>query len=67
MTAFRYRAVNLEGREIQGVVDADTSRQARGVLRQQGLIALAVNVAGRPVRAKMDAWESAPSACVTPI
>jgi general secretion pathway protein F len=45
MTAFRYRAVNLEGREIQGVVDADTSRQARGVLRQQGLIALAVNVA----------------------
>lgn len=45
MTAFRYRAVNLDGREIHGVVDADTSRQARGLLRQQGLIALAVNVA----------------------
>ncbi len=45
MTAFRYRAVNLDGREILGVVDADTTRQARGLLRQQGLIALAVNVA----------------------
>ncbi|WP_412479710.1 type II secretion system inner membrane protein GspF [Azonexus sp. IMCC34839] len=42
MTAFRYRAVDLEGREIQGVLDADSSRQARSALRAQGLFALDV-------------------------
>lgn len=45
MTAFRYRAVDLEGKELQGVVDADTSRQARSMLREQGLFALDVNTA----------------------
>jgi general secretion pathway protein F len=46
MTAFRYRAVGLDGRTIQGVVDADTSRQARAQLRSQGLFALEVALAG---------------------
>lgn len=45
MTAFRYRAVNLEGGEISGVLEADTQRQARGLLRTQDLFALEVNAA----------------------
>lgn len=45
MAAFRYRALNLEGREIQGVLDAETARQARGLLRQQGLLALGLDAA----------------------
>lgn len=54
MTAFRYRAVDLDGREIKGVLDADTPRQARGTLREQGLFPLDVQTAlgtgsdGRP-------------------
>lgn len=45
MTAFRYQAVNLEGKEIEGVVDAETSRHARSLLRTQGLLARSVEVA----------------------
>ncbi len=50
MTAFRYRALNLEGREIQGVLDAETARQARGLLRQQGLLALDLDAAHQAER-----------------
>jgi general secretion pathway protein F len=48
MTAFRYRAVALDGRRIDGVVDADSQRQARGALREQGLFALDVQAAAAP-------------------
>jgi general secretion pathway protein F len=37
MTAFRYRAVNESGKAARGVVEAETSRLAKGMLRQQGL------------------------------
>lgn len=49
MTAFRYRAVALDGRRIDGIVDADSQRQARGALREQGLFALDLEAAGSPV------------------
>lgn len=39
MSAFRYRAIAPDGREVSGVIDAESARQARGSLRQQGLVA----------------------------
>jgi general secretion pathway protein F len=37
MTAFRYRAVNEDGKAARGVIEAETSRLAKGLLRSQGL------------------------------
>lgn len=37
MTAFRYRAVDASGRDIDGVLEADTQRQVRSMLRERGL------------------------------
>ena len=31
MTAFRYRALDADGKESSGVLEADTSRAARGL------------------------------------
>ncbi|MCB1914180.1 MAG: type II secretion system inner membrane protein GspF [Rhodocyclaceae bacterium] len=42
MTAFRYRALDAEGHEASGVVEADTARAARGLLRERGLFPLDV-------------------------
>lgn len=38
MAAYRYEALNADGRTITGVVQADTARQARNLLRAQGLL-----------------------------
>ncbi len=46
MSSFRYRAITPDGREVAGVIDADSARQARGNLRQQGLAAYEVVAAG---------------------
>jgi general secretion pathway protein F len=43
MTAFRYTAYDLSGRESKGVLEADSARLARGALREQGLFPLEVN------------------------
>lgn len=45
MTAFRYRAIAPDGHEIDGVVDADSARQARSALREKGLLAYDVQTA----------------------
>ena len=37
MTAFRYRALDNAGKETSGVLEADTGRAARGMLRERGL------------------------------
>lgn len=42
MTAFRYRALDTEGLEHAGVLEADTSRSARALLRERGLFPLEV-------------------------
>lgn len=48
MTAFRYRAVDHQGQESAGVLEADTSRAARAVLRERGLFPVEVSsVSGR--------------------
>jgi general secretion pathway protein F len=42
MTAFRYRAIDDEGRESVGVIEADTGRSARSLLRERGCFPLEV-------------------------
>ncbi len=42
MGAFEYTALDDRGREKKGVMEADTSRQIRQALREQGLVPLAV-------------------------
>lgn len=42
MSAFHYRALDLQGREIQGVLEADSNRSARALLRERGLFPLDV-------------------------
>lgn len=38
MAAFDYQAVNSQGKNVKGVIEGDTARQVRGLLREQGLI-----------------------------
>jgi len=38
MEAFQYQALDADGRNVSGVVQADTARQARSQLRAQGLL-----------------------------
>jgi len=42
MSAFEYRAVDPSGRESRGVLEGDTARQVRQMLRDQGLTPLSV-------------------------
>lgn len=46
MAAFEYRALDADGRTQRGVLQADTARAARGVLRERGLVPVEVD----PVR-----------------
>jgi len=54
MTAFRYRALDSAGKETSGVLEADTGRAARGMLRERGLFPIDVasvsHSAGNTVR-----------------
>ncbi|PTQ80701.1 type II secretion system protein F (GspF) [Nitrosospira multiformis] len=43
MEAYRYEALDPEGRTVTGVLQADTARQARAQLRAQGLLPSAVD------------------------
>ena len=47
MAAFNYRALDADGREVSGVLEADTSRMARSQLREQQLFPLEVSTIGR--------------------
>ena len=42
MAAFDYQAVDSRGKNKKGVIEGDTPRQVRGLLREQGLIPLEV-------------------------
>ncbi|MCH7744345.1 MAG: type II secretion system protein GspF, partial [Proteobacteria bacterium] len=44
MAAFEYTALNTRGREEKGVLEADSSRQVRQMLRDKGLAPLEVLV-----------------------
>ena len=45
MTAFRYQALNDQGRLVKGVLEGDSDRQVRGTLRQRHLRPVEVAVA----------------------
>lgn len=45
MTAFRYKALNDQGRLVKGVLEGDSDRQVRGTLRQRRLRPVEVAVA----------------------
>jgi general secretion pathway protein F len=51
MEAYQYRALDAAGRTVSGALQADTPRQARALLRSQGLLPVALD----PVRARQ-AW-----------
>ncbi|WP_028109411.1 type II secretion system inner membrane protein GspF [Ferrimonas futtsuensis] len=40
MAAFEYKALNSKGRQVKGVIEADTPRQARSLLREKQLVPL---------------------------
>jgi len=42
MAAFDYQAVNSKGKTVKGVIEGDTPRQVRGLLREQGLMPIEV-------------------------
>ena len=43
MAAFDYQAIDAKGKNKKGVLEADTARQVRAMLREQGLVPLEVN------------------------
>ncbi|QFU24931.1 type II secretion system inner membrane protein GspF [Shewanella eurypsychrophilus] len=43
MPAFEYKALNKQGKQQKGVIEADTARHARGQLREQRLMPLEIN------------------------
>ena len=47
MPAFEYTALNNRGRQEQGILEADSSRQVRQLLRDKGLSPLTVDVTSR--------------------
>ncbi|MBA4143688.1 MAG: type II secretion system inner membrane protein GspF [Nitrosospira sp.] len=53
MEAYRYEALDVEGRAITGVIHADTPRQARAQLRAQGLLPSAVDQVRARERAQL--------------
>lgn len=42
MAAFEYKALNAKGRTVKGVIEADTARQARQLLREKQLVPMDV-------------------------
>jgi general secretion pathway protein F len=58
MTAYRYRALNPEGKLVKGVLEGDSERQVRGQLRSQSLKPVEVAEANRQA-ANTGSWRPA--------
>lgn len=54
MAAFEYRALDAKGKEKKGLLEADTAKQVRTQLREQGLIAMEVIPAAQKEKASKD-------------
>ena len=52
MTAYRYRALNSDGKLVRGVLEGDSERQVRTQLRGKSLRPVEVNPANRQVSGK---------------
>lgn len=46
MAAFAYQALDANGRRKEGMIEADSPRQARQLLREQGLTPVELTVTG---------------------
>lgn len=56
MPAFEYRALNGQGKEENGVLEADTARQVRQLLRNRDLAALSVQEVARQEKKVGGVW-----------
>ena len=56
MSGFKYEAVDCEGRSRSGVIEADTPRQVRLSLREQGLIAVRVEALSEKAASRGRMW-----------
>jgi general secretion pathway protein F len=52
MTAYRYRALNQEGKLVRGVIEGDSERQVRSQLRTQNMRPVEVGEANRPLQGR---------------
>ena len=43
MSAFEYTALDAQGRELRGVLEGDSARQIRQLLREQALLPVTVS------------------------
>lgn len=62
MAAFEYTALDQRGREQRGVIEGETARAARGLLRERGLTPMTIDVvAERPIDGRggrLARWQS---------
>ena len=56
MTAYRYRALNTDGKLTKGFLEGDSERQVRGQLRSRSLRPVEVVEANRPA-ASNSSWQ----------
>ena len=63
MAAFNYRALDADGREVGGVLEAETSRLARSQLRDRQLSPLEVTPVGAQVLGGMRSGRAGISVC----
>lgn len=54
MAAFEYIVLDKKGREQKGVIEGDTSRQVRQILRDKGLMPLQIEAAASQEKSKKD-------------
>ncbi len=70
MTAYRYRALNADGKLVKGFIEGDSERQVRGQLRSQSLrpveVAEANRSAANTAAASVDATTDPSSNAVVP-
>ncbi|MFV9614819.1 MAG: type II secretion system inner membrane protein GspF [Gammaproteobacteria bacterium] len=60
MAAFDYIALDAKGKEHKGVVEGDTSRQVRQILRDKGLMTLEITESHQKAQSKRSSGTTAP-------
>lgn len=50
MASFEYRALNAQGKTVKGVLDGESERHLRQLLREKGLVALEINALSKAAK-----------------